>query len=89
MSITLDIPPAMMQKVEAYAHEAAISMTEAILDCIRSEIVRRSVRKAAAKRFRNHVDSIAAHRTNAPVYKFNRADAYDDSMSGARNYDFP
>lgn len=85
MSITLDIPPAMVQEISVYAEAKGKSLAEVFMELFRKQ----SEREEAVRRFQEHVDRISSRLKGGEPYRFNRADAYDVSPSGARNHDFP
>lgn len=85
MCITLDLPPALEREAEEYAKERGTTLNEMVMAYIRRTLDG----KDAIRRFRSHVLEVTPARLRGEPYKFRRADAYDDSPSGARNYDFP
>lgn len=77
MSITLDIPPAIVLDAEAYAKERGTTLNEMLLQFV-YDVGRTAVdREAAVRRFNARVKALAAKISRGEPYKFNRADAYD------------
>ena len=77
MSITLSIPPAVVQEARMYAEERGTSlnaMIRAFLVRITSDDLRRN---EASRTFREVASAVCARRGRRPGYKFRRADAYD------------
>lgn len=89
MSITLDIPPAMVQEISVYAESKGKSLAEVFMDLFLKELGETVKREEAVRSFRKHVAMASSAFKGGEPYHFNRADAYEDSPSGARNYDFP
>jgi len=77
MSITLSVPPAVVQEARVYAEERGTSLNAMIRDFlvrITSDDMRRS---EAARSFREVAAAVGARRGRRAGYKFRRADAYD------------
>ena len=77
MSITLSVPPAVVQEARVYAEERGTSLNAMIRDFlvrITTEDLRRS---EAARTFREVAAAVSGRRGRRFGYKFRRADAYD------------
>ncbi len=77
MSITIDLPPAVMQEATAFAESRNTTLEQFVIDSIDAEMKRR--REAAEWMAR--LDALAAKtgaRLTGEPYKFNRADAYPE-----------
>ena len=77
MSITIDLPPAVMQEATAFAESRNTTLEQFLIDSIDAEMKRR--REAAEWMAR--LDALAAKtgaRLTGEPYKFNRADAYPE-----------
>ena len=77
MSITLSVPPAVVQEARAYAEERGTSLNAMIRDFLvrlTSDDLRRN---EAARTFREVAAAVGARRVCGSGYKFRRADAYD------------
>ena len=77
MSITLSVPPAVVQEARMYAEEHGTSLNAMIRDFlvrITTDDLRRS---DAARTFREVASAVSGRRGRKPGYKFSRADAYD------------
>ena len=77
MSITLSVPPAVVQEARMYAEEHGTSLNAMIRDFlvrITTDDLRRS---DAARTFREVAAAVSGRRGRKPGYKFSRGDAYD------------
>ncbi len=76
MSITLSVPPAIVQEARAFAKSQGTSLNAMIRDFL-SRVASADTRKRdAAGAFREIAASISA-RKGGRAYRFSRADAYD------------
>ena len=82
MSITIDLPPAVMQEAREYATVQGTTLERLLFDCLKAELEKRSeVDKLMAK-----LDALVEKskgRLNGKPYKFNRADAYEPEITFA------
>ena len=79
MSITIDLPQAVVQEATAFAENCNISLERMISDALEAELRRR--REAAS--WKEHFDKLVeetSRRRDAP-YRFNRADAYEEVLA--------
>lgn len=79
MSITIDLPPAVVQEATAFAESRNTTLESLISDYLNSEI-RRS---RHASDWKSHFDKLVeetSRRRDAP-YRFNRADAYEEVLA--------
>ena len=82
MSITIDLPPAVMQEAREYATVQGTTLERLLFDCLKAELEKRSeVDKLMAK-----LDALVENsrgRLKGKPYKFNRADAYEPEITFA------
>jgi len=76
MSITLSVPPTIVQEVRAYAAEHDTSLNQMVRDFLSSVVKRESSVDAAADAFGRLVKAKGVKRKTS--YRFRRADAYDE-----------
>lgn len=84
MSITIDLPPAIVHEAEAYAQSRKITIERMVADCFDAEIRRLRERKIEKENWLKGLDELVK-RTSASLpgsepYKFNRADAYPEDV---------
>ncbi len=77
MPITLDVPPAVVQKANDLAERQNATLSQPFIDFIDSEFKRRRESEEWMSRLDALVEKTCAHLTGEP-YKFNRADAYQE-----------
>ena len=77
MSITLSVPPAVVQEARMYAEEHGTSLNAMICDFLARITTDDSRRSEAARTFREVAAAVSGRRGRRPGYKFRRADAYD------------
>ena len=75
MSITLSVPPAIVQEARAFAKSQGTSLNAMIRDFL-SRVASADLRKRDAGAFREIAASISARKAGRG-YRFRRADAYD------------
>ena len=76
MSITIDLPPAVMQEATAFAESRNTTLEQFVIDSIDAEMNRRREARRVMSRLEELVKKTGARLTGEP-YKFNRADAYE------------
>lgn len=82
MSITLDLPPAMVQEAREYATVRGTTLERMLFDCLKAELDRRS----EAEKLMAKLDALVEKsngRLNGKPYKFSRADAYEPETAFA------
>ena len=77
MSITLSVPPAVVQEARVYAEEHGTSLNAMIRDFLVRLTADDMRRSEAARTFREVAAAVGARRGRRSGYKFRRADAYD------------
>ena len=77
MSITLSIPPAIVQEARAYAESQGKSLNAMIRDYLFGITGGESRRREAARTFRELASAVSSGNRHRRGYRFNRADAYD------------
>ena len=77
MSITLSVPPAVVQKARVYAEERGTSLNALIRDFLVRLTTDDLRRSEAARAFREVASAVSSRRGRNSGYKFCRADAYD------------
>ena len=77
MSITLSIPPAVVQEARAFAESQGTSLNAMIRDFLSHVATGDLRRREAAKSFREVAAMVRNRRKARSGYRFNRADAYD------------
>lgn len=77
MSITLSVPPAIVQEARAYAESQGTSLNAMIRDFLSRVATGDLRRREAAKTFRSVANSVMGRRKARSGYRFDRADAYD------------
>lgn len=77
MSITLSVPPAVVQEARAYAESQGTSLNAMIRDFLMHISSGESRRREAAKAFREVSAQVRRRRKSRAGYRFCRADAYD------------
>ncbi len=77
MSITIDLPPAVMQEATAFAESHNTTLEQFVIDSIDAEMNRRREAAEWMARLDALVKKTGARLTGEP-YKFNRADAYPE-----------
>ena len=75
MSITIDLPPAIVQEAKAFAESRHTTFEQVLLNGLESEMKRIRNETNWKARFDKLVEE-TSRRRDAP-YRFNRADAYD------------
>lgn len=78
MSITIDLPPAIMQEAEVYAQSQKIAVETFLVDCLDEGLKRLRAAGGWRARFDQLVRETSLRR-EAP-YHFSRADAYAEAM---------
>jgi hypothetical protein len=76
MSITIDLPPAVVQEATAFAASRNITLEQLFVDSLDAEINRKREASRVMSRLEALVKKTGARLTGEP-YKFNRADAYE------------
>ena len=77
MSITLSIPPAVVQEARAFAESQGTSLNAMIRDFLSRVATGDVRRREKAKSFRDIAVAVRRRRKSRAGYRFNRADAYD------------
>ena len=77
MSITIDLPPAVMQEATAFAESRNTTLEQFVIDSIDAEMKRRREAAEWMARLDALAEKTGARLTGEP-YKFNRADAYPE-----------
>lgn len=77
MSITLSVPPAVVQEARVYAEERGTSLNALIRDFLVRLTTDDLRRSEAARAFREVSSAVSSRRGRNSGYKFCRADAYD------------
>ena len=77
MSITLSVPPAVVQEARVYAEERGTSLNALIRDFLVRLTTDDLRRSEAARAFREVSSAVSSRRGRKSGYKFCRADAYD------------
>ena len=77
MSITLSIPPAVVQDAREYANAHGTSLNAMIRDYLAKITAKDTRRSEAAKSFRALAASVSQRLNEGEAYCFRRADAYD------------
>ena len=77
MSITIDLPPAVMQEATAFAESRNTTLEQFVIESIDAEMNRRREAAEWMARLDALVEKTGARLTGEP-YKFNRADAYPE-----------
>ena len=76
MSITIDIPPSMVQEAREYATVQGTTLERMFLDCLAAELKRWREARAVMSKLDELVKNTSA-RLTGEAYKFNRTDAYE------------
>jgi hypothetical protein len=77
MSITLSIPPAVVQEARAYAASQGTSLNAMIRDYLSRIATGDARRREMARSFREVAAAVRRRRKSSKGYRFSRADAYD------------
>ena len=77
MSITLSVPPAVVQEARAYAESQGTSLNAMVRDFLTHISSGEKRRSEAAKTFREVSAQVRRRRKSRTGYRFCRADAYD------------
>ena len=77
MSITLSIPPAVVQEARAFAESQGTSLNAMIREFLSRVATGDGRRREMAKSFRDIAAAVRRRRKSRAGYRFNRADAYD------------
>ena len=77
MSITLSVPPAIVQEARIYAESQGTSLNARVRDFLSRVVAGEQRRREAARIFRMVADSVRGRRKARRGYRFSRADAYD------------
>lgn len=80
MPITIDLPPAMVQKANDLAESRNATLSQLFIDYIDSELERQREAAEWMSRLDALVEKTSARLTGEP-YKFNRADAYEEELA--------
>lgn len=80
MSITLSVPPAIVQEVRGWAEENGTSLNQYIRECLEAKVREIS---ASRKRIADQFEMLCLnHAAKAPKgWKFNRAELYEERFS--------
>lgn len=80
MSITLSVPPAIVQEVRGWAEENGTSLNQYIRECLEAKVKEIS---ASRKRIADRFEMLCLnHAAKAPKgWKFNRAELYEERFS--------
>ena len=80
MSITLSIPPAVVQEVRSWAEENGTSLNQYVRDCLEAKVRElAAARKSNADRFEELCLTQAA--TPPRGWRFNRAELYEERFA--------
>ena len=77
MSITLSIPPAVVQQARIFAESQGTSLNAMIRDYLSRVVTCDTRRREMARSFREVATAVSERRKSRKGYRFNRADAYD------------
>ena len=77
MSITLSIPPAVVQEARAFAESQGTSLNAMIREYLSRVVTGDTHRREMARSFREVASAVRRRRKSRKGYRFNRADAYD------------
>ena len=81
MPITIDIPPAMVQEIHDYEQSTGQTIDSLFVDFVRQQLDRERDRAQWRKRFDELVKECAKNLPGSEPYKFNRADAYEETLA--------
>lgn len=81
MSITIDLPPAIMQEIKAYEQTTGQTFESLFGDFIHKEFERVRKRAKWQADFDRLVRASAISLAGDEPYKFNRADAYEETLA--------
>ena len=81
MSITIDIPPALVQEIRDFEKTTGQSVDTLFIDFFNREVRRSRERAAWRADFDRLVKECAKCLPGGEPYKFNRADAYEETLA--------
>ncbi len=81
MSITIDLPPAIVQEIQDYEKSTGISLTAKIAAFVEKEIRRSRELAEWEAQFDKLVEECGKRLQGSEPYKFNRADAYEEDLA--------
>ena len=79
MSITIDLPAAVMQEAASFAESRHTTLEQLLIDCLDS-VLKRSREAADWKARFDELVEKTSRRRDVP-YRFNRADAYEEALA--------
>lgn len=82
MSITIDLPPAMMQEAQNYADLTGTNLEKIFLNCLAAELKRRREFEKSIGEWEDKFRSLVrrCHGRLDKPYRFRRADAYEEVL---------
>ncbi|MCQ2394462.1 MAG: DUF6364 family protein [Kiritimatiellae bacterium] len=81
MSITLSVPPVIVQQVRAYAERNGTSLNQLIRDYLESLVGGVDRQRTRAEEFAQFAKTHGASKDRLRAYRFRRADAYEEELA--------
>ena len=78
MSITIDLPPAVVQEAKAFAESRKTTLAQFLLESLENEIKRQRQAAEWLAKLDALVEAASSRLPGKEPYKFNRADAYPE-----------